>query len=179
MPDVLKPYLTRAAFLGLCLALIVVILDQASKAWIVYGLNLPSHQSIEILPFLSLTMVYNKGVSFGMLGSSGWGRWALSLFQVSVACGLIVWLRRITSVRLAMGLGLIIGGAFGNAIDRIRIGAVVDFIDVSNINLFGLKFPWVFNIADSAITIGVIFWIYDMFLTRDEATIGETPTKPE
>jgi signal peptidase II len=164
LPRFLQPYVTPQAALGLGLALSVLTVDQASKAWILYGINLPLLQQVKILPFFSLTMVWNDGISFGLLSAGDTMRWILAAFQLSVSCILIYWLRKAPNLKVALCLGLIIGGAIGNAIDRIRYGAVVDFIDVS-----GLYFPWVFNIADSAITIGVIFWLYELVIKGDVA----------
>ncbi len=107
--------------------------------------------SIDVLGPLRLTLVANRGISFGLFQSdAGLGRLALILFSVAVAVGLAAWVRRASRPLLAAAVGLIIGGALGNVADRVRIGHVVDFIDVQR-----LGFPWVFNIADSAINIGV------------------------
>jgi signal peptidase II len=112
---------------------------------------------------LHLTLVHNQGMSFGLLRGSEWSRWLLSLFSAAVVVGLAVWARKAARPLMAAGLGLIIGGAFGNnLIDRIRFGYVVDFIDVSR-----LYFPWVFNVADSAITVGVGLLLLDSFLTGE------------
>lgn len=107
-------------------------------------------------------MVWNRGVSFGLLrADQDLIRWALTAFSFGVATWLVTWARTTDRPMMGYGLGLVIGGAVGNAIDRIRFGAVVDFFDVSR-----LYFPWVFNVADSAITLGVILLLLD--LTRSE-----------
>ncbi len=155
------------ALMAYGLATVTLVLDQLSKAWVLYGLKLPEVAQIPVLPFFKLSMVWNRGVSFGLLASDGIGRWLLSLFSLIVAAALIWWARSSTRPRLSIALGLLIGGAIGNAIDRIRFGAVVDFLDFS-----GLMFPWVFNIADAAITIGVILLLADTFLTKDTVTVG-------
>jgi signal peptidase II len=112
---------------------------------------------VEVLGPFHLTMVWNRGVSFGLFrADEGLGRWVLVAFSLIVAAVLVVWARRVERPLMAIGLGLVIGGAVGNAIDRIRFGSVVDFIDVSR-----LYFPWVFNVGDSAITIGVAFLLLD------------------
>ena len=144
--------LTPAGRLALGLAAAVLVADQAVKAWILEGINLPARISVPVFGPLRLSMVWNEGVSFGFL-------------QASHALGLAAWAWRADRRLLGVALGLIIGGAIGNAIDRARFGAVVDFIDVSALGFF----PWVFNIADSAITIGVILMLMDSFRR-------ETPT---
>ncbi|ESQ78011.1 signal peptidase II [Asticcacaulis sp. YBE204] len=147
----------------LWLALITILLDQASKIWILYGLQLPSLQQVKIWPFFSFTMVWNDSVSFGLIGDFAWRRWLLVLFSLGVAVCLLDWLRRTERLVLAIGLALIAGGAIGNAIDRIAYGAVVDFLDFS-----GLGFKWVFNIADSAINVGVALLFIDVFFLNKE-----------
>lgn len=153
------PLTTALGRRALWLAVIALILDQISKYWILYGLNLPVVQQVKISPLFSLTMVWNRGVSFGLLSSDGWGRWVLVVFSLGVAGVLLDWVRKAARPVLAFGLALVAGGAAGNAIDRILYGAVVDFLDFS-----GLGFPWVFNIADAAINIGVVCLFLDVFL---------------
>lgn len=135
----------------------VIGLDQASKAWILYGLRLPERGWVAVAPPLRFSMVWNKGFSFGLLAHSSLARWGLFLFSIAVAAGLAAWARRVRRPLPAAALGLIIGGALGNALDRLRLGAVADFIDVSAIGFF----PWIFNVADSAITVGVILLLAD------------------
>ena len=143
---------------------LVVLADQMSKAWILYGINLPLHGTVKILPFFSLSMVHNIGISFGLLGSGGIMRWVLTLFQLAVA-GLLVWIVfRVQRPLLGIAFALIAGGAIGNAVDRIRLGSVVDFLDFS-----GLFFPWVFNVADSAICIGIALLVWH-FYKAEQAT---------
>jgi len=166
------PLTTALGRKGLLVALIALILDQASKWWILYQLQLPELKHVNISPLFSFTMVWNKGVSFGLLSSDGWGRWVLVVFSIGVALFLLDWLRKGTKPVLTYGLALVAGGAIGNAIDRIYYGAVVDFLDFS-----GLYFPWVFNIADAAINIGVACLFLDVFLlsrseTKDDAKQG-------
>ena len=155
-----RPLVTRLGLLAFVLALGIVSLDQLTKQWVLHGLNLPQLGSIEVLPFFHLTMVWNAGVSFGLLrADADLMRWGLAAFQLIVAICLIVWARKADRPLLALALGLVIGGALGNFIDRVRYGAVVDFLDFK-----GLYFPWVFNIADSAITIGVVLLIAESLL---------------
>ncbi|OYW82982.1 MAG: signal peptidase II [Asticcacaulis sp. 32-58-5] len=155
----------RHGLIGLIVAMVALILDQISKHWILFGINLPVQQQIKVLPFFHLSMVWNDGVSFGLLGADGLGRWLLVLFSIVVSGFLINWVRKVDKPWLAWSLGLVIGGAIGNAIDRIRFGAVVDFLDFS-----GLYFPWVFNIADACISIGVVMLIWEVFTTKESDT---------
>ena len=121
---------------------------------------------LEVLPIFNLTLVYNRGVSFGLFQSPEGQeaiRWTLAVFSLVVALGLIVWVRKVIKPLTAVAIGLIIGGALGNLIDRVRFGYVVDFLDFS-----GLHFPWVFNVADSGITIGVALLLAETLLTPDK-----------
>jgi signal peptidase II len=145
--------------LGLSLAVLVVILDQVTKLWALATVFSPPRR-IEVMSMLDIVPVWNRGVSFGLLASdSPWGPWLLSGFALAVSAALTVWLARATVWPLVWGLGLVIGGAIGNVIDRIRFGAVVDFIDVH----YGAWHWPAFNIADSAITLGVGFLLLDAF----------------
>ena len=154
-PDFLKPYLgersTRLGLMCLWVTLAVLIVDQASKAWVVYGLHLQPQEQVKILPFFSITMVRNLSMSFSLLPAGVWTRWLLTLFQGVAGCILILGAARARHGLVGIALAMIAGGAIGNGLDRIRFGSVVDFLDFS-----GLYFPWVFNIADSAISIGVM-----------------------
>jgi signal peptidase II len=109
---------------------------------------------------LRLTGVWNPGVSFGFLQAQhDLVRWALAAFSVGVAIMLAFWVRRTERPLFAVAVGMVMGGAVGNVIDRIRFGAVADFVDASR-----LRFPWVFNVADSAITVGICLLLLDMLL---------------
>lgn len=158
----------RIAFAAYGFALLIIVLDQLTKAWI---LSLPDVASIEQIPvgyvfaevfppILRFTFVQNTGVSFGLFGG-GEARWGLTIFSVLVSGALAWWATRADRRLLITAMGLVIGGALGNVIDRVRFGYVVDFIDVSGTGVF----PWVFNVADSAITIGVVLLIIDSFLS--------------
>jgi len=146
--------------LGLAVAVAVLVLDQASKVWILDLMAPP--RVIEVTGFLNLVLVWNRGISFGMLGDGGASQaWVLAAFGVIVAGGLVIWLQRAALPRLpSLGIGLVAGGAVGNAVDRLRFGAVVDFVDV---HAAGWHWP-AFNVADSAITLGVIALLLDAVL---------------
>jgi len=152
--------MTRLGRAALVLAVLVVAADQAVKWWILYGLQLPLLVSQRVAGPLWLTMVWNSGVSFGFLNAQhDLVRWLLAAFSIAVAVVLVFWVRRADRGLFALAVGLVIGGAVGNVIDRIRLGAVADFIDVSR-----LYFPYVFNIADSAISIGIVLLLLDMLI---------------
>jgi signal peptidase II len=153
------PPLTRWGLIAYATALATLLLDQLSKAWVVGPLDLANRFTVPILPVLSLTLVWNPGVSFGLFRAGGEvGRVLLALFAAVVVAALAVWARRASRPLFALGLGLVMGGAVGNnLVDRLRFGRVVDFIDVSGLGFF----PWVFNVADSAITVGVILLLLD------------------
>ncbi len=151
------PRLHRASLCAYALAALTVLADQLSKAWIVGAAHLSDRGSIPVLPVFSLTFVPNRGVSYGLFTAHGdLGRWALVVFSLVVAAGLSVWALRASRLPPAAAIGLLMGGAIGNAADRARLGYVVDFLDFT-----GLHFPWVFNVADSAITLGVIVLLLD------------------
>lgn len=158
----------KLAKLAYGLAALIIALDQASKYWIVniMGLRVPGDQ-IEISKFFDLTLVWNRGVSFGLFRSPDGQetiRWALAAFQIAIAVALIVWVRKAQRTWTAVSIALIIGGALGNAIDRVLLGHVIDFIDVSGLGFF----PWVFNVADAGINIGVAILLIETFLTPDK-----------
>lgn len=153
--------ISRQGWLAYALAIAVIIADQASKAWVVRLPILGEGLSRDVWGPLRLTLVENRGISFGLFQSdAGWGRWALIGFSLAVAIGLAVWVGRAGRPLVAAAVGLIIGGAIGNGIDRLRLGHVVDFIDVQ-----ALHFPWVFNLADSAINIGIALLLLDSLLS--------------
>ena len=156
---------SRLGLFAYGLAAVTVVLDQWSKAWVLGALRLADLGSIQVLPFFRLTLVENRGVSFGLLrADSAFGRWALVAVAAAVVAWLIWWVRKADRPLFAAAVGLVIGGALGNnLIDRARIGRVVDFLDFS-----GLYFPWVFNVADSAITVGVVLLLLDNLLAAKQ-----------
>jgi signal peptidase II len=155
----------KLPLMAYALAAAIIVVDQISKAWIL-SLGLVVGHPLEVLPFFNLTLVHNRGVSFGLFQSPEGQeaiRWTLAAFSLIVAAGLIVWVRKAHKALTAVAIGMIIGGAIGNLIDRVRFGAVIDFLDFS-----ALHFPWVFNVADSGITIGVILLLAETLLTPDK-----------
>ena len=157
----------RLAVAAYGIAAFVIVLDQLTKAWVLYGLHLREVGRIEVLdPLFNLSFVLNRGVSFGLLTGGETGRWLLTAFSIIVAVLLAVWARRADRRLLTAALGLVMGGALGIVIDRIRFGGVVDFLDFS-----GAMFPWVFNVADSAISVGVVLLIVDSI--RSEREVAE------
>jgi signal peptidase II len=141
----------------------VIALDQLVKAWVVQHLTL--HGTMRVLPVLELTLTYNRGAAFSFLaGASGWQKWLFAGLAVAVGIGILAWLRRLGGRRqrlLCLSLTLIMGGAIGNLIDRLRIGHVVDFVLA---HWHDVYFPWAFNVADSAITVGAALLLLDALL---------------
>lgn len=150
---------------GLIIAVSVTLVDQVAK-WVVLNTVLASQPMVEVLPILNITLVWNRGVSFGFFGfASPWTPIVLSGFAGLVTIFLVAWLRRVNGYLLAIGLGLVIGGAVGNVIDRMHYGAVIDFID-----LHAGKYHWpAFNVADSSITIGIIILLFDGVFARRQS----------
>ncbi|HXK55431.1 MAG: lipoprotein signal peptidase [Gammaproteobacteria bacterium] len=142
----------------LWLSLLVVILDQISKQLV--ESNFLVFEVMPVLPYLNLTLVYNEGAAFSFLSDQdGWQRWFFVLIGLTVSLVLIIWISRLTvSQRLsAVALSLVVGGALGNILDRLLLGHVVDFIDV-----YYRDWHWpAFNIADSAITLGILLLLVD------------------
>jgi signal peptidase II len=170
----------RIAYAAYGFAIVVILLDQWTKAWVMGGLDLRELGHIPVLPPLfSLTWVENRGVSFGLFGD-GSARWMLSAFSIGVAGILGWWALKADRRLLITAIGLVMGGAIGNVIDRIRFGFVVDFLDFSGPHFFlpsflgnlKIHFPWIFNVADSAICVGVILLIIDSLRAEHEAKVG-------
>lgn len=164
----------RHTALGALVALIVLAADQASKYWVLSVLHLPQTGSIRVLSVLDLTMVWNRGVTFGLLNGIGgaWSSGALAAFALLIVGVLGLWLRRTRSRLTAGALGAIAGGAVGNVIDRLRFGAVVDFIHAH----VGRWSWYVFNLADAAIVCGVaVLILAAQFPSRDRAGGEEQP----
>ena len=147
--------------LGLSVAAIVVLLDQANKAWMLYVYDIGARGTVTVTPFFDLVLVWNQGISYGLLPQEGvLGRLGLILFALGASLALAVWLGSLSSRLAAVAIGLIIGGAIGNAIDRVVYGAVADFF---SFHAFGLDW-YIFNIADTAIVAGVVGLLYELIV---------------
>ena len=152
------------------LAVAVIVLDQASKAWILHHFLL--FERVHLLPVLDVILTYNTGAAFSMLaGAAGWTRWFFILLALAIVAGIVTWLMRMPANAnrwMTAGLALVAGGALGNAMDRVTHGYVVDFLQF---HWQGWFFP-AFNAADSAITVGAILLILDgMFLQRRDKSV--------
>jgi signal peptidase II len=165
-----KPFYDAAAIrrLGLGIAALVYGLDQAIKAWIVHGLDLPGRMMVELLPIFRFVWVENHGISMGFLtAGSASARWLLVLLTAAIAVAVVFWLWREHNRLDAGALGLVLGGAAGNITDRVRLGYVADFLDLH----FGDMHPFlVFNVADAAITIGVLLLVLRALFVRSPAS---------
>ncbi len=158
--------------LGLGIAALTVLIDQAHKAWMLYIYDIGAKGSVTLTPFFDLVLVWNQGISYGLLPQeSAAGRWGLIFFAFAASLALALWLARLTAPLGAASIGLIIGGAIGNAIDRIAYGAVADFF---SLHVFGYQW-YVFNIADAAIVAGVVALLYES-LFRGHKKVGN-PSK--
>lgn len=171
---------------GFSIAAMIVIVDQLTKWWVVTGFlrlsdapfmawlaqKAPQHDFVrhEITSFLNIVMVWNPGVSFGLLQTEhGYAAYGLTIMALVIAFGFALWLWREADKWRAIAIGLIIGGALGNVWDRLRFGAVVDFVDL---HVAGYHWP-AFNVADSAICIGVIVLLIDTFLHAPKSGLTE------
>lgn len=151
--------------LGLGIAGSVTLLDQATK-WLILAQVMVPPKTIEVLPVFSIVLVWNRGVSFGLFDStSSWTPVLLSAFAVAVSLVLLFWLRRVEQRLLAIAIGLVVGGALGNVVDRLRYGAVADFLDL---HIGAYHWP-AFNVADSAIAVGVVLILIDGLFARRRA----------
>jgi signal peptidase II len=143
-------------------AFAAAVVDQAAKLAVLFVLDLPTRGTVTMTPFLDLVLVWNTGISYGWFQQTGpLGQWALLGVKVIAVMLLWIWLARAGSRLVALALSLIIGGAIGNAIDRVAYGAVVDFV-LFHITSASFSFRWyVFNLADAAIVAGVVGLLYD------------------
>lgn len=157
---------------GLATAVVVTLLDQVSKWWIVEKVMRPEGvwetpfyipDRIRLAPFFDIVMAWNRGVSFGIFNNGGpWNALLLSGLSLAIVVLLLGWMRKAHSRLIEVALGLIVGGALGNVIDRIRVGAVADFLDL---HILGYHWP-AFNLADSAITVGAVVLVLDSLFAR-------------
>ncbi len=143
---------------GLLIAAIVLVLDQITKYAVLYGLDLATRGKIYVTPFADFVLAMNRGISYGLFPQDGeLGRWLLFAIKIAASVLFFFWLRRAAAPVVAAALGLLIGGALGNALDRALQGAVVDFV---SLHAFGFRW-YVFNLADAAIVAGVVGLLYD------------------
>jgi signal peptidase II len=154
---------------GLAVAAIVCALDQASKIYLLFVFDLAANGPVRLGPFIDIVLARNTGISYGLFQTQGaLGQWILLGFKTVAVLLLVLWLARVQDRLTALSLGLIIGGAFGNAIDRLAYGWVADFV-FFHISTANWRFDWyVFNLADVAIVAGVIGLLYDS-LVMDRA----------
>jgi signal peptidase II len=151
------------------LAIVIIVLDQLTKYWV--QLSFFEGERVNLLPILDFTLVYNKGAAWSFLSDAGgWQRWLFTAISSVVSIVLVIWIHRLVAIQkiLLIALTLILAGAVGNLIDRIILGKVVDFV------LFyynGHYFP-AFNVADSAITLGAIMMLIDVFWGPSEADLN-------
>ena len=145
---------------GVTVALITGMLDQATKLWLFYAYGLAAKSPVQVLPVLDLVLTWNKGISYGLFQQdSELGQWALFGVKVLAVIFLWIWLSRAETRLTALSLGLIIGGALGNAVDRLAHGAVMDFV---HLHTPAYGFSWyVFNLSDTAIVAGVALLLYE------------------
>jgi signal peptidase II len=159
MTDAPRPPLAQSGIRLLWISVVVIAIDQLSKWWIVH--NLEDGQSIELLPVFAILRTFNPGAAWSMFADAGGAqRWIFTALAIGVSAALVYWLRRLalsTHTLLGTGLALILGGALGNALDRVRLAHVIDFFFA---HWGDSKFP-VFNVADTAITIGAALVILD------------------
>jgi signal peptidase II len=152
---------------GLATALVVVVLDQLSKAAVLTHFDGRAVDIDRITPFFNLVLTLNRGMSFGLFNAGpadggGYNAVVFSLAAAIIVAGLIYWLTRVSSPLLTIAIGLIVGGAVGNVVDRLRHGAVIDFLDFHT----GYWHWPAFNLADSAICLGVAIMLFEGLLPR-------------
>jgi signal peptidase II len=150
---------------GIIAAIATLLLDQASKLWLLYVFDIGHRGTVQVTPFFDLVLAWNIGISFGWFqNDSQLAQIALMVVKALAVIALAIWMARSRTLMATMALGLIIGGAIGNAIDRFAYGAVVDFA-LFHVQIGGKTFNWyVFNLADVAIVAGVAALLYDSFL---------------
>ena len=155
---------------GLVVVVLTTAADQAAKVWLLQVFHLAARQPVHLGPFVDLVLAWNTGISFSLLPQAGpLGQWGLLAVKAIAVLLLWIWLAHAASRLTALALGLIIGGAIGNAIDRAAYGAVADFV-LFHITTATWTFRWyVFNLADVGIVAGVVGLLYESTLARDAA----------
>lgn len=156
--------MSRLTYQGLGCAALALVIDQASKWWVM-TLILRPPRLVNLTPFFDLVPAWNRGISFGLLDTeNGVGAWLFSGLALIIVGVLLVWLRKADRLVIAVALGTIIGGALGNVIDRVRFGAVFDFLD-----FYLGPYHWpAFNAADAFISMGAIFLVVDSLFARSD-----------
>jgi signal peptidase II len=173
----------KPRLLGVLVALAALIADQANKLWLIDVFHIAEHQPMRLTPFFDVVYALNPGISYSLLSAhSELGRWALVAGTLAATLLIGVWLWRAASGLVAFSLGLIVGGALGNASDRLFYGAVADFY-----HFHAGNFSWyIFNLADCAIVAGVALLLYDSLISKpkntasalgEDETIGQSATK--
>ena len=149
---------------GLIAAVAVLVLDQATKLWLLFVFDIARRDAVRVTPFFDLVLAWNTGISYGWFQTeSAAGQAVLLAIKAIAVIVLAIWMARSQTRTATVALGLIIGGAVGNAIDRFAYGAVVDFA-LFHVQIGEKTFNWyVFNLADSAIVAGVAALLYDSF----------------
>jgi signal peptidase II len=149
---------------GVLVAVLIFIADQATKFYVLYGLNLEFAGMIPVMPFVDFVLVWNRGISYGLFQQhQDFGRYVLIVLSLVISAGLGIWLNRLKDRLLALAIGFLIGGALGNVVDRLIYGAVVDFV-----LLHWGEWRWyVFNLADAAIVFGVVLLLYESWLGNE------------
>ena len=157
--------LTSPLRAGVLTAIAALIADQASKLWLLYIFDIPHRGAVRVTPFFDLVLAWNPGISFGWLQSeSPAAQILLMAVKAAAVIALAIWMARSRTWLATVSLGLIIGGAIGNGIDRLAYGAVVDFA-LFHVDIAGKTYSWyVFNLADVAIVAGVAALLYDSLL---------------
>src|SRR5215475_1719793 len=169
--DILSKYLHGPLTpFGLMVAGLTTVVDQAAKFWLLFVFDLPAKVPVHVGPYIDLVLAWNTGISFSLLPDLGpLGQWALLAVKAVAVVLLWIWLAHAGSRLTALALGLIIGGAIGNGIDRVVHGSVMDFV-LFHVTAETWTFNWyVFNLADVAIVAGVIGLLYDSVVVRDAA----------
>ena len=153
-----SPRMRAQISLGMAIAAVILVGDQLSKFFVLHGMELGFGERLAIAPFIDILLTFNRGISYGLFQQDGeFGRWLLVCLKLAAAGLFAFWLARSQSRLVAVSLGLLIGGAIGNALDRMVYGAVVDFV---SLHAFGWRW-YVFNLADTAIVAGVLGLLYD------------------
>ena len=149
------------ARIGYLAAILTFVADQASKLFLLFGLELPMREPVALGPFVNLIVVWNRGISYGMFQQgTDFGRWLLVALSIVATIGIGFWIGRAAGRVLTLALGLLAGGAVGNAVDRAAYGAVFDFVQLQ-----AGGYSWyVFNVADIAIVAGVVGLLYDSLI---------------